>query len=294
MTPDCLCILEANPAWTEAVSGQQQGAKPMPEIFSFKVRAGRSLTHTTDLVLTPDRVKLGDRELPAAQVDWIRLRGYTVSHTGIKAGTTMLMELGNSDTSLRICLNDMFYSTKHTNHFPEIALTALRFYGPRIIREMVATLASGGSLNVGKFRFTASRVEIPQRKYLFFAAEPVAVPWAQAKCYAGISLDSGIASNPLDTWRLSIGNGSVGYATDFWTPNACLVKPLVQFMQSHPEVSGGPWFAAKNSQKLGPFSWSQFQQMAAAGILQDSDRVMQEGTEQWVAAASIPGLFPGT
>lgn len=266
----------------------------MAETFSFKVKAALSLRHSIDCILTPDRVRLGERELPAAQVSWIRFKGYSLSHKGFKTGTTRLIDLGNSATFLRICLHDVFYSTKHTAHFPEIALIVLRFYGPRIIREMVATLANSGSLNVGKFRFTASRVEIPQKKYLFFFGEPVAVPWAQAACYAGISLDSGVASNPLDTWRMSIGNGSVGHAEDLWTPNACLVKPLVQFMQSHPEISGGPWFAAHNNQKLGPFSWPQFQQMAASGMLRGSDMVTQEGTERWVAASSVPGLFPGT
>ena len=93
---------------------------------------------------------------------------------------------------------------------------------------------------------------------------------------------------------MSIGNGSIGYAEDLWTPNACLVKPLVQFMQDHPQISGGPWFAAHNTQKLGPFSWSQFQQMAAAGLLQRSDMVMQDGTDRWLPAVSIPDLFPRT
>ncbi len=304
------------------------------ETYTFKVKKGLSLRHNIDLTLTPDRVRLGDCELPAAEVEWIRHHGYTSNYSGIKTGTNRGMALGNSTTTLQFGLADMLYSTKRTKVFPEILSLVLRFYGSRIVEGMIDTLASGGNFSVGKLRFTPTGVEFPKKKHLVLSDKPVAVPWARiicggndyrleqevrqargnmrqglaqiitghaggagvVKCDGVFLADSATSHQPkVLSHLLGIDSFySTSHEENSWTPNACLVEPVVRFMQEHPEISGGPWFATPNNQKLGPFYWSQLRQMAAGGLLQRSDMVMQDGTDRWLAAISVPGLFPGT
>jgi hypothetical protein len=52
------------------------------------------------------------------------------------------------------------------------------------------------------------------------------------------------------------------------------------------------WYFARLKQKLGPFSWKQLRQLAAFGLLQRSDYVLQEGAAKWLEAGTIDGLFP--
>jgi hypothetical protein len=52
------------------------------------------------------------------------------------------------------------------------------------------------------------------------------------------------------------------------------------------------WYFARLKQKLGPFSWNQLRQLAAFGLLQRSDYVLQEGAAKWCEAGTIEGLFP--
>jgi hypothetical protein len=54
----------------------------------------------------------------------------------------------------------------------------------------------------------------------------------------------------------------------------------------------GSWFCASNKQKLGPFSWEQFRTLARTGQLKPDDMVFQHGTQRWLAASAVPGLFP--
>src|SRR5262249_7239095 len=84
---------------------------------------------------------------------------------------------------------------------------------------------------------------------------------------------------------------STGYEEKLWTPNACLIEPLVQYMREHPEISGGPWYVAREKQKVGPFVWSQLLNMASGGMLQPAEMLLQEGATEWLAAVTIPGLF---
>jgi hypothetical protein len=63
-------------------------------------------------------------------------------------------------------------------------------------------------------------------------------------------------------------------------------------MQEHPEISGGPWYVARNKQKVGPFVWSQLLRMVSAGMIQPEDMLLQEAGEKWSTAAAVPGLFP--
>jgi hypothetical protein len=265
----------------------------MAEALTYKVRTSAKFGHDTDLVLTPHAVRLGDRELAAGDIAWVKMWGGQTKHKGFKAATFRGVELGSAETSLRAVLSDMFYGKKHTDQFPELALAVLQFYGPVVTRRMVDTVAAGGLVEVGPMRFTASKAEFPRMKFMFFKGEPVAVPWDRVKCYCGISLDGGVATNAADLWRVSLGNGEHGYAGNLALPNGCFVKPLVQYMQAHPELSAGLWFVARANQKLGPFFWPQLLQMAAAGLLNRSDMVSQEGSQRWSPGASVPGLFAG-
>lgn len=54
------------------------------------------------------------------------------------------------------------------------------------------------------------------------------------------------------------------------------------------------WYCSRNKQKAGPFSTPQLQQLAQSGKLQREDMLLEEGTSQWVAARTIPGLFPSS
>jgi hypothetical protein len=51
------------------------------------------------------------------------------------------------------------------------------------------------------------------------------------------------------------------------------------------------WYYASGRQKVGPFSLGQLRERAVAGELQPSSMVWQQGTQKWVTASSIPGLF---
>lgn len=51
------------------------------------------------------------------------------------------------------------------------------------------------------------------------------------------------------------------------------------------------YFYTQNKQKHGPVSSSELKQLAASGRLQPTDTVMKEGSNKWVAAGSVKGLF---
>ena len=53
------------------------------------------------------------------------------------------------------------------------------------------------------------------------------------------------------------------------------------------------WFYLQGKKQIGPVSWAQLQELAAAGQLQPRDPVWKEGTPRWVHAASVAVLFPG-
>jgi HJR/Mrr/RecB family endonuclease len=42
-----------------------------------------------------------------------------------------------------------------------------------------------------------------------------------------------------------------------------------------------PWYIARNNHRLGPFAWTQVQQMAAGGMLQVTDMLLQNGAQKW-------------
>ncbi len=52
------------------------------------------------------------------------------------------------------------------------------------------------------------------------------------------------------------------------------------------------WYFAKGEVKLGPFSWEQLKQLAAAGQILPSDTVWQEGWQVWIAATKVSDLCP--
>jgi len=51
------------------------------------------------------------------------------------------------------------------------------------------------------------------------------------------------------------------------------------------------WYFARHRQKLGPVPLTHLQALAADGRLQPADMVLRAGTRQWLAAATVPGLF---
>lgn len=55
----------------------------------------------------------------------------------------------------------------------------------------------------------------------------------------------------------------------------------------------GNWYYAKNGQRFGPFTFEQFLQMAASGLLELMDMVWNDERNQWISAGTAEGLFPG-
>jgi predicted Ser/Thr protein kinase len=51
------------------------------------------------------------------------------------------------------------------------------------------------------------------------------------------------------------------------------------------------WYLARNRQKVGPLSPAEMRQMVRSGQLSPGDMVLQEGTQKWVEARSVTGLF---
>jgi hypothetical protein len=52
------------------------------------------------------------------------------------------------------------------------------------------------------------------------------------------------------------------------------------------------WYLAKGEKALGPFDLARLRQMAASGAVGRDDLVCPEGGSEWVAATTVPGLFP--
>lgn len=52
------------------------------------------------------------------------------------------------------------------------------------------------------------------------------------------------------------------------------------------------WYISRGGQSFGPFGAEKLQAMARAGELAPNDMVVVAGGAQWIAAASVPGLFP--
>jgi WD40 repeat protein len=52
------------------------------------------------------------------------------------------------------------------------------------------------------------------------------------------------------------------------------------------------WFIARNNKKHGPFTAAKLKELAAQKRLLPSDMLLKEGTQKWVAASSMKGLFP--
>ena len=54
----------------------------------------------------------------------------------------------------------------------------------------------------------------------------------------------------------------------------------------------GDWYYARDKRRFGLFTFDQFRQLAASGVLSPADMVWQEGTQRWLTAAGVAGLFP--
>ena len=51
------------------------------------------------------------------------------------------------------------------------------------------------------------------------------------------------------------------------------------------------WYINRSGKTAGPFKSEDLKQMADAGLIQPTDQVRQEGTEKWVEARKVKGLF---
>lgn len=51
------------------------------------------------------------------------------------------------------------------------------------------------------------------------------------------------------------------------------------------------WYCIKNGRRVGPYSFAQFQQMAACGLLTPSEMVWREGMRCWTIAGAVEQLF---
>lgn len=64
----------------------------------------------------------------------------------------------------------------------------------------------------------------------------------------------------------------------------------------NPDTPQGPgagsWFYACGKQRLGPFSWEQLRELARTAQLKPEDMVFQHGTQRWLTASTVRGLFP--
>ena len=52
------------------------------------------------------------------------------------------------------------------------------------------------------------------------------------------------------------------------------------------------WYFARDGQRFGPFTFLQFRQMAASGLLTPADMLWNDKARQWVSAGAVNGLFP--
>jgi hypothetical protein len=52
------------------------------------------------------------------------------------------------------------------------------------------------------------------------------------------------------------------------------------------------WYVAKNEKALGPFTLAELRRMATAGSVGRDDLVCPEGGSEWIAATTVPSLFP--
>src|SRR5262249_50638284 len=55
-----------------------------------------------------------------------------------------------------------------------------------------------------------------------------------------------------------------------------------------------PWFLSRGGQTVGPYPFDQLRQWAAARQIAPEDVMWQDGMPAWVAAGTVPGLFPAT
>lgn len=57
-------------------------------------------------------------------------------------------------------------------------------------------------------------------------------------------------------------------------------------------MSEATWYHAKGGAALGPFTFAKLREMVVAGTVGPADLLSQGGKSEWVAAMTVPGLFP--
>ncbi len=73
-----------------------------------------------------------------------------------------------------------------------------------------------------------------------------------------------------------------------------VVCPNCGRVQATPAAASeaGGWFYARGRKRQGPVTLPELWRLASAGLLRPDDMVLQAGSGRWVAAGSVPGLFP--
>jgi hypothetical protein len=59
-----------------------------------------------------------------------------------------------------------------------------------------------------------------------------------------------------------------------------------------PRPPAGPYFDSRKGEARGPVSFEQLRQLATAGELAPVDLIWSDTAKQWVAASTVPDLFP--
>src|SRR5262249_19148363 len=58
-----------------------------------------------------------------------------------------------------------------------------------------------------------------------------------------------------------------------------------------PALPEPEWYYARNRTKFGPLTWDEFRELASRGEVLSGDMVWRRGTQRWVTAESVAGLF---
>lgn len=87
-------------------------------------------------------------------------------------------------------------------------------------------------------------------------------------------------------------SGVVACRTDL--AGKTVICPHCKHQFKMPGMTPAPtrWYLARNGQAIGPFTTEQFRQMAAAGMFQSTDMILQEGQQQWHLARECDAISP--
>lgn len=148
---------------------------------TFKVRSGLSLFKNSDLSVSESEVRLNNRGILAADVEWITFEITHNYNTGIKTGSYSVFSIGSRHETLKFVAGDMLYSSSNTDSFLRAANLIIEYHGPKIVGDIVRNIASGGTLEIGKALFSKQGVLMPREVLGFFSGKPEMVPYSDLK-----------------------------------------------------------------------------------------------------------------